>query len=350
MSNEREQFEARCIRVYGRCGVLLERDVNGEYIDAAVWSGWQWWQARASLSAPVAERGQPRHYIASEPNQKLWLWKNGDHFLAYAHEYPCIEPDGDPATLGEPFGYAIFKVSYDRQRNDHQSPRDRETAQLQRSNPRRGESNVARVVPQVGRVAAQADQASSSTVAPETGSPHSQTVSAEVGQTTKEAWWDGHTTEQVNLDDFLDSRPGGVVRVPNDEVLRAERGMAQAQRDHAVRILTGIHALLYPPPTTVEGKTYVFRPGTEGEDMQRLCDAMLIMRDWLAAAPQPPAEARERVLLCRFPGNRCTPASRWTGPTEQEEAGYRSAGFEYRYATLDPTSDSDVSGGKGEQT
>ncbi len=167
MSNEREQLIARLRRF----AVVLE--ARGETYDAETCE-----QAIASLSAPVAERGQPRHYIASEPNQKLWLWKNGDHFLAYAHEYPCIEPDGDPATLGEPFGYAIFKVSYDRQRNDHQSPRDRETAQLQRSDLRRGESDVARVVPQVGRVAAQADQARSSTVAPEPGTPHSQTASA----------------------------------------------------------------------------------------------------------------------------------------------------------------------------
>lgn len=53
--NEREQFEAHCIRVYGRGGALLERDVNGEYIDAAVWSGWQWWQARADLARAEVE-------------------------------------------------------------------------------------------------------------------------------------------------------------------------------------------------------------------------------------------------------------------------------------------------------
>jgi len=42
--------------------------------------------------------------------QKLWLWKNGDHFLAYEHEYPTID-GGDPLTLGEPAAIAIFRVS-----------------------------------------------------------------------------------------------------------------------------------------------------------------------------------------------------------------------------------------------
>ena len=43
--------------------------------------------------------------------QKVWLWKNGDHFLAYAHEYPCYPNGGDPLTIGEPVGVAILKPS-----------------------------------------------------------------------------------------------------------------------------------------------------------------------------------------------------------------------------------------------
>jgi len=42
--------------------------------------------------------------------QKLWLWKNGDHFLAFAHEVPTYG-GGDPMTLGEPAALAIFQVS-----------------------------------------------------------------------------------------------------------------------------------------------------------------------------------------------------------------------------------------------
>ncbi len=43
--------------------------------------------------------------------QKIWLWKNGDHFLAYAHEYPCYPDGGDPLVLGEPAGCAILTPS-----------------------------------------------------------------------------------------------------------------------------------------------------------------------------------------------------------------------------------------------
>lgn len=42
--------------------------------------------------------------------QKLWLWRNGDHYLAYMHEYPT-EDGGDPLTLGEPVAIAVFRVS-----------------------------------------------------------------------------------------------------------------------------------------------------------------------------------------------------------------------------------------------
>lgn len=44
---------------------------------------------------------------------KLWLWKNGDHYIAYQHLYPCYSPGGDPMTLGEPCGWAEFRESHD---------------------------------------------------------------------------------------------------------------------------------------------------------------------------------------------------------------------------------------------
>ena len=46
--------------------------------------------------------------------QTLWLWQNGDHFLAFEHLYPCYSPGGDPMTLGEPFGRAVFRKSFNR--------------------------------------------------------------------------------------------------------------------------------------------------------------------------------------------------------------------------------------------
>ena len=52
----------------------------------------------------------------SIPEHKLWIWRNGDHFLAYAHEFPCL-PCGDPCTIGQPAGYAILKPSVDGSRS-----------------------------------------------------------------------------------------------------------------------------------------------------------------------------------------------------------------------------------------
>jgi hypothetical protein len=59
-------------------------------------------------SPGAAEAGEA---VAGE---KLWLWKNGDHYLAYRHLYPCFTPGGDPMTLGEPVGYALIRESHDR--------------------------------------------------------------------------------------------------------------------------------------------------------------------------------------------------------------------------------------------
>lgn len=47
-------------------------------------------------------------------NDVLWLWKDGDKMLAFRHLYPCYSPGGDPMTLGEPWGKAIFRHSHDR--------------------------------------------------------------------------------------------------------------------------------------------------------------------------------------------------------------------------------------------
>lgn len=61
-----------------------------------------------TLKAMVAE-----HRIPSA-GLKIWVWRNGDHFLAYSHEYPCVSPHGDPCTLGEPAGYAFLLPSFPR--------------------------------------------------------------------------------------------------------------------------------------------------------------------------------------------------------------------------------------------
>jgi len=44
--------------------------------------------------------------------KKLWLWKNGNHYLAFDNPYPCY-PNGDPLTLGEPIAVAFLRPSVD---------------------------------------------------------------------------------------------------------------------------------------------------------------------------------------------------------------------------------------------
>lgn len=41
---------------------------------------------------------------------KLWLWKDGDRLLAFDNPCPTYG-GGDPMTLGEPIGVAIFTSS-----------------------------------------------------------------------------------------------------------------------------------------------------------------------------------------------------------------------------------------------
>jgi hypothetical protein len=40
--------------------------------------------------------------------EKLWLWRDGDgRFLAFRSLFPTM-PNGDPAVLGQPSGYAFY--------------------------------------------------------------------------------------------------------------------------------------------------------------------------------------------------------------------------------------------------
>lgn len=43
-------------------------------------------------------------------DRKLWLWRDGDHYIAFDCEFPTFE-NGDPQVLGEPAGSAILKPS-----------------------------------------------------------------------------------------------------------------------------------------------------------------------------------------------------------------------------------------------
>ena len=68
------------------------------------------------------------------------------------------------------------------------------------------------------------------------------------------------------------------------EVYGAERDHARACYDRAVRILTGIHALLYPPRfTNNDERTWQFKSPLAEEQMQELSDRIRALPDEIAA-------------------------------------------------------------------
>jgi hypothetical protein len=75
------------------------------------------------------------------------------------------------------------------------------------------------------------------------------------------------------------------------EVLYYEREQARARMDNAVRLLTGIHALLYPPRTTDnDGRTWEFHSPMVHEQMQEFSDRIRALPDELARIEQPNVE------------------------------------------------------------
>ena len=72
----------------------------------------------------------------------------------------------------------------------------------------------------------------------------------------------------------------------HNEILRAERDNARARVDSSVTLLTGILALLYPPPIKMpDGTTRAFRPKDPDphEVLQELSDRIRALPDELAA-------------------------------------------------------------------
>lgn len=68
------------------------------------------------------------------------------------------------------------------------------------------------------------------------------------------------------------------------EIYAAERDYAKACYDRAVRILTGIHALLYPPRITDnDGRTWQFKSPLAEEQMQELSDRIRALPDDIEA-------------------------------------------------------------------
>lgn len=69
------------------------------------------------------------------------------------------------------------------------------------------------------------------------------------------------------------------------EIYAAERDHAKACYDRTVRILTGIHALLYPPRfADNDGRTWQFNSPLAEERMQELSDRIRALPDEIAAS------------------------------------------------------------------
>ena len=72
-----------------------------------------------SLSEVVTESIEALKEFLAQPvqvtNEKLWLWKNfvdgRPEYWAFDNAYPVNMDGGDPQTLGDPCGYAVFKPS-----------------------------------------------------------------------------------------------------------------------------------------------------------------------------------------------------------------------------------------------
>lgn len=68
------------------------------------------------------------------------------------------------------------------------------------------------------------------------------------------------------------------------EIYAAERDHAKTCYERTVRILTGIHALLYPPRfTDHDGRTWLFKSPLAEEQMQELSDRIRALPDEIEA-------------------------------------------------------------------
>jgi hypothetical protein len=69
------------------------------------------WLATSQRPSPLASPSAPQ----PAEGKKLWLWKNfvdgKPEYWAFDNPFPINLNDGDPQTLGEPCGYAVFKPS-----------------------------------------------------------------------------------------------------------------------------------------------------------------------------------------------------------------------------------------------
>jgi len=71
--------------------------------------------AEAALQPVKDERDEARAELARLTTQRLWVWRNFSatkrELWVFDNPFPVYMDSGDPQTIGEPYGYALFKPS-----------------------------------------------------------------------------------------------------------------------------------------------------------------------------------------------------------------------------------------------
>ena len=93
--------------------LALEKSVGAMQ---GLYGGWRCTQElKMANLAITAGRAALSNAGRVEPEPKLWLWKNfvdgKQEYWVFDNLYPININDGDPQTLGNPCGYALFKPS-----------------------------------------------------------------------------------------------------------------------------------------------------------------------------------------------------------------------------------------------
>jgi hypothetical protein len=148
----------------------------------------------------------------------------------------------------------------------------------------------------------------------------------------------------------LSAREGGEAD-RRAEILRHERDHARACYENAVRILTGIHAVIYPQIVEMaDGRKFAFNSPLLHEQMQALSDRIRAIPEELALHPAQPASQQEesraitalKVTLfgveCWLPSDIAKAVQAACEASQQGEKWLRDKAAEMRMADADKAS------------
>lgn len=113
------QLAENCIEEITRLRARLEMDGVWQLIDGkmqrisvepgSIPDGIECRDETIKLQDAEIARLRLRSPAPAEDGEKLWLWRDGkDRFLAFRSLFPLMPDGGDPATIGQPSGYAFY--------------------------------------------------------------------------------------------------------------------------------------------------------------------------------------------------------------------------------------------------